>query len=35
MKGLPLKQTLIEFVIGTVIALAIVGVIKGNWPAIW
>jgi hypothetical protein len=29
------KQTLIEFAIGITIALAVVGVFKGNWPAIW
>ena len=35
MKALSLKQTLIEFAIGIIIALAVVGVVKGNWPAIF
>jgi hypothetical protein len=35
MKALPLKRTLIEFAIGITIALAVVGVFKGNWPVIW
>jgi hypothetical protein len=29
------KQLLIDFVIGTVIALAIIGVIKGDWSNVW